>query len=204
MLIVSATIVFLQSFCALAHASATVDIQQVSGDSAQATFHSVDSTGCIVTDTFVSASVGEVHTPPGGPAEVHAASVGISQFDQCRGLLLMSAVGSTESDSFSFANDMSTASLTAMMPVDEFVSGTSFWVQVTIAWTGSGDSVHQVNNTHVRFPGFNAKTHFNGTSRQAQASGTVSDGQTNYTVGASIDVTDLEQTSVGQITVEHN
>src|SRR5262249_5721889 len=133
MLMVSAIIMFFQSLGALAHASATVDIQQVSGDSAQATFHSVDSTGCIVTDTFVSGSVGEVHNPPSGPADFQAVSVGISQFDQCRGLLLMSAAGTTDSGSFSFANDMSTASLTATIPVDEFVSGTNFQLEVTIS-----------------------------------------------------------------------
>lgn len=129
--------------------------------------------GCIITDTFVFGSVGEIHDPPGGPADFQDAGVGFSQFDQCRGLLLKSALGSTSSSSFSLANDLSSASLTARMIVDEFVSGTNFSVQVTIAWTGSGDSTHQVANSHIHLPGFNAKAHLDGNSRAAQASGSM-------------------------------
>jgi len=203
-LIVFVIVVFLQSLSASGQSKVAVTIEQVSGDSAVASFHSIDPSGCVITDTYVFGSTGEVHDPPGGPADFQVAGVGFSQFDQCRGLLLKTALGSTHSLSFFLANDLSSASLTATTIVDEFISGTSFPVQVTITWVGSGDSVHQVSNAHVRLPGFNTKTHFNADTRTALASGSISDGQTEYAVGVSVDFTELEQSTSGQITIQHN
>ena len=187
-----------------AGASASVDIEQSSGDSALATFHSVDSSGCVITDTFVVGSVGEIHDPPGAPAEFQGAGVAVSQFDQCQGLLLKAGLGGSHTVSFTLARDLSSATLSATVPVDELVSGTHFNVSVSITWTGSGDAVHQVSNTLVRVPGFTVHGHFNGTSRAAQAWGSVSDGVTNYAVGPSVDVTDLEQSSTGEVTVQND
>lgn len=65
--------------------------------------------------------------------------------------------------------------------------------------------MHQVSNGFVHLPGFNTKTHFNGNTRAAQASGSISDGQTEYAVGFSVDeLTFLEQTATGQIVIQYN
>ena len=194
----------LMGLASTADASAQVTIEQVSGDSALATFHSVDSSGCVITDTFVFASAGEIHDPPGGPAGFQVTGVAVSQFDQCQGLLLKTGLGTSNNMSFQLARDMSSATLSATVPVDELVSGTTFNVSVSLNWTGTGDAVHQVSNSHERAPGYTAKTHFNGTFRAGQASGSVSDGVTNYAVGPSIDVTFLEQSSTGAVSVQHN
>jgi hypothetical protein len=195
----------LMGLASTADASAQVTIEQASGDSAVATFHSVDSSGCVITDTFVFASVGEIHDPPGAPAEFQITGVGLSQFDQCQGLLLKTGLGSSRSAlSFQLARDMSSATLSATVPVAEFVSGTTFNVSVSLNWTGTGDAAHQASNSHERAPGYTAQTHFNGTFRAGQASGSVSDGVTNYAVGPSIDVTFLEQSSNGEVSVQHN
>jgi len=60
-------VVLLQSFSALGQSKVAVTIEQVSGDNAMAAFHRLDPSGCIITDTFVFASVGEFTIRQEGP-----------------------------------------------------------------------------------------------------------------------------------------
>jgi hypothetical protein len=65
--------------------------------------------------------------------------------------------------------------------VFDFVSGASFPVNVNVSWTGAGETFSVKQRSQETFPGFKVLKRFDGTGRAAAASGTVSDGTTNFT-----------------------
>jgi hypothetical protein len=201
-LIVVSLIVFAFATEPRANAAAQVAVGQSSGSSVIASFESLDASGCVITDTFVFADSGIFNNPPpGGPTPSIVAGIGISQFDQCSGLLTIAAAGSTDQVSLNIATDLSTATLTGTIPVDEVVSGTTLYLTVNMKWTATADIVHQVSNSHVRVPGFVAAAHFNGDLRDGLASGSVSGSGQEFTPGVSISA-QFEQLVEGQVSVQ--
>lgn len=63
----------------------------------------------------------------------------------------------------------------------DFFGGSSFDVFVDLSWLGVGNPVSQSSHFHSRSPGFIVNGRFSGTFRSAEASGSVSDGVTNFT-----------------------
>jgi len=160
------------------------------GKSADAFFSSSD--GCVFTDVFVFASEEIFQNPPGPSSASSGANLFISQFDACTGEQLLAADGfaSLADPDFQVARKLTSATLNATVNVFDFVSGTSFDVFVDVTWTGTGPLGRQNGNFHFHSPGCNFNSHFNSTFRSAEASGSVSDGATNFTpdpsLGASI------------------
>lgn len=184
-----------------AHAAAQVNVFRFSGSSVIASFHSLDASGCIITDTFVFASAGTIYNPPGGPNPSQVTGVSVSQFDQCAGVLTRAAVGSTSDVNFQIAKDLSSAALSGTVPLDDVVTGTTILVTVNLTWTGSGNTVHQVFHGHLQLPGFVENDLFNGDMQDGQASGVISGAGENFAPGASVSA-QLQQNTVGNITVQ--
>ena len=151
------------------------------GQTAEAFFSSIE--GCVATDVFVFAVDGSIKTGPGRPTVESTASIFISQFDVCTGTELLAADGFAvlAPGEFQIDQQLTAATLTATIEVFDFVSGTSFPVDVNVSWTGFGDTFSQKQRSHFTAPGFKANSRFDGTFRQATASGTVTDGTTNFT-----------------------
>jgi hypothetical protein len=145
--------------------------------SAFAGFDSFSPDGCI--ETFVEVDGTQSSTGP-------EADVFIGQFNNCTGTLLLSASGSASNPTFQVSNKLDSASLSATIPVFDYVSGSTFNVSVSTTWTATGPLAREIGSMHFQTKNFIENFHFNDTFRDASASGTVSDGTTNFTPSPSV------------------
>jgi hypothetical protein len=155
--------------------------------SASALFENNSSDGCVISETFVQAFNNLVR--PGNTA-TQTAFVSMQTYNDCTGEFLSGAFSQDFTGTLQFGSGLSTAAIvgTATM-VDEMTSNT-FSLSVNLTWQGYGATTSFLDNSHYRGPGFMLNTHFNGTTRGAAASGTISDGTTNLasspTLGANL------------------
>lgn len=113
----------------------------------------------------------------------------ISQFD-CDGNRFLSAdccaggafcpVELADQD-FQVSTKLDSATLNATFKCFDSVSGLSFNVDVDLNWAGTGGLSRGNGSNHSKTPGCTDNVHFNFTQRDAQASGSVFDGTTNFT-----------------------
>jgi len=151
------------------------------GQSADAFFSSTDQTGCIETFVGVFAEDGKIKVV-GQPAVTSQAFTFIDVFDFCTSTLVLSAFGSATLAPADFVmQKLDSATLATSIEVFDFVSGTSFTVDVSVNWTGVGDPSRVKEHFQIKSPTFKLNARFDGTSRDATASGTVADGTTNFT-----------------------
>ena len=157
--------------------SGSTTVFRFHGLSAFADFDSFSPDGCI--ETFVEVDGTQSGTSP-------TADVFIGQFNNCTGTLLLSAFGSTLNPTFQVSNKLDSASLSATISVTDFVSGSTFNVAVSVAWTSTSAIGHEIQTFHFHTKGFTENGHFNADFRDANASGTVSDETTNFTPSPSV------------------
>jgi hypothetical protein len=174
------------------------------GQFAEALFSSTDPSGCVVTEVFVAADDGRVKTGPGMPEVESVAFIFISQFDVCTQTQLLAADGFAvlAPDAFQIDRQLTAATLTATIEVFDFVSGTSFPVEVNVSWTGFGDTFSVKDRFHLKAPGFKVNSRFDGTFRDATASGTVTDGTTNFTPEPAV-FADMGSVKQGEVDIIH-
>jgi len=174
------------------------------GPSALATFS--NTSGCIVTNVFVIASDSRVRPAPGPGTTSSFASVTITKYDACTNTILLLAYGSafplTAAD-FDVSNKLASAALNVTVNLFDDVSTTTFDVDVGLGWTGTGPLSRQHTNSHFHTPGCIINSRGNGTSRTAEASGSVSNGATNFTPEASVDAS-IHQVKNGTVTIGCN
>jgi hypothetical protein len=173
------------------------------GQFAEAVFDTVDSSGCI--ETFVTVIAEDRRIKQAGPAEATLrAMVDLFQIDSCSGKLLLSAFGlaTLTPDQFQIDKQFNAATLNATIEVTDSLSSNTFPVNVSVRWTGSGDIVTVKNHDHLKEPGFKLNARFTGTSRNATASGTVTDGTTNFTPQPAV-VADMGSTKRGEVVIIH-
>lgn len=171
-----------------------------SGNSADAFFSMTDNSGCVVTFVGVFANQGKFQSPPGPGSTSSFADMFIDQFDFCTETSLLSAFGSISLDNGAFEIDRSltSATLNATIPVFDFISGTEFNVSVDLVWTGIGELSRGTFHSHFKSPGCIINERFNGSFRSGEASGTVSDGVTNFTPNPS-EFANLSSTKSGSL-----
>lgn len=174
------------------------------GQDAFAFFESFDSSGCIGTFVGVSAVDGSVKTGPGQPAVESSAFMFIDQFDFCTGISLISAFGSNPlvADEFQIDKNLNSATLNTAIVVCCDSSGTSFLVPVGVNWTGTGDPFRQKNHFQIKTPGFKLNFRFDGTFRNAEASGSVSVGGTNLTPDPAV-FAQMGSVKQGEVAIVH-
>ncbi len=151
------------------------------GLSAQADFDNLSPDGCIDTFVFVDGSQN-----PAGKQTFSSADVFIGKFNLCTNTPLLEASGFTLNPDFQIDKKLLSASLNTTISVTDFVSGNTFNVSVSMAWTSTSAIAHENSTFHFHTKGFTENGHFNAAFRDADASGTVSDGTTNYTPSPSI------------------
>ncbi len=182
-------------------AASTVFHSTFKGQSANAFFVGVDPSGCIETAVSIVAQ-DESLKVDGQPGVTSVAFLFISVFDSCTGTALVSAAGSAALAPNDFVvQKVDSATLDRSIDVVDFASGTSFAVDVSLNWTGVGDQVRAKIHSHVKSPSFRMNSRFDATSRAAMASGTVSDGTTNFTPVPTLDAT-LVNAKSGEVIVE--
>ena len=163
--------------------ASAADVYKFKGYSAAAFFSTTDPSGCIVTggSVFVFENISHRRPGPGSPT----ADVFIDLFkeDTCTGTGLLSASNLAPADivNFQVAGNLDSATLLATVPMFDFVSNTAFDLTVDLTWTGTSSLGHQNSQFKQNFEGCHINLKNNSAFRYAEASGTVSDGTTNFT-----------------------
>jgi hypothetical protein len=149
---------------------------------ADAIFSSTDPSGCVSTVVDLLASDGSTKSGSGRP-EATTTLIIVSQADLCTQTELIAASGRAvlAPGQLQIDNQLTAASLTATIEVFDFVSGASFPLNINVNWTGVGETESTKSRVHQTFPGFKVLKRLDRTFRHATASGTVSDGTTNFT-----------------------
>jgi hypothetical protein len=171
------------------------------GQSAGAAFESVDSSGCITTTVFVFAADGKVKID-GQAAVTSGAALVIDVIDLCNlKTTLVSAFGSATLAPDDFVmQKLDSATLDTSIEVFDSVSEASFTVDLSVTWTGVGDQFRTKGHSQVKTPSFKLNSRFDSTSRSATASGTVSDGTTNFTPDPALSAS-LDASKSGDVSV---
>jgi hypothetical protein len=167
----------------------------VKGHQAYADFSSIGSDGCTYTDTFIQ--VFDSVTTPGKTAS-QMVLTGITQYD-CSGNLVESAYN-TDPNTFApnftgsiqFGSGVSTATVNGTAVMYDSVTGAQFTSTINVTWKGYGPTTTYIDSSIIRSPGFYMNNHFHGSSRQAEASGVITDASgtnlaTPATLNASLD-----------------
>jgi hypothetical protein len=151
---------------------------QIKDRAANASFISVDPSGCVETFVFVFGSSETVKQGPGKPATGPLAVVQLSQYDFCNNTL-GEYFGFAEDATFEVSRKLDQAHLKATVPgfLDE--TGVEAPAVVDLTWTGAGELFSQTDRTRVKFPGSMLTQWFKGTFRPAQVSGSVTVGKQN-------------------------
>ena len=177
----------------------TVEVQNFRGPTVDAFFASTDPSGCIGTDVLLSASGNlQGHSTAGSEATVI-----VDRFDTCNGTELLTAFGSVELGEGDLVETrrLTSAALTTNVEVLDLVSGTPLTLAIDLHWSGSGDLLTGTSHSHERVGPFIFNSRFSGSFREAEASGSVSDGTTNLTPEPSL-FADISFANAGQVTVE--
>jgi hypothetical protein len=157
------------------------------GPTAIATF--INTSGCIYTETAVTATESQDRNEPGPGEHSSLAAVSISQFNTCTETPLYVAYGDTplSPGEFQISNTLDWATLNTTIPVFNEISGTTFDVSVNLTWTATGPITRQHGNEHLHTPDCIVNSHAERDQRLAQATGTVVYGGTNFTPEPSVD-----------------
>jgi hypothetical protein len=164
-------------------------------------FQSTDPSGCIVTDIRVFATQHYFQSPPGPGISEPFVSLDIFQNDVCTGVRLFQASGGTTANiDLQVNRHLNRATLSAIVPVFEGVSQTFLELDVDLAWTAVGPRTNQNHHEHFKSPGCHMMFRSSGVFRSAEASGSISDGATNYAPEAAL-VANIFSTKSGNVIV---
>jgi hypothetical protein len=171
------------------------------GPSAIASFSNISD--CTLTEVFVIASQFEQRDAQGPATSGSFASVTVSQFDLCADTLVLYAYGTASplaSGALQVSKKLDEAQLNTIVPVFDEISGRSFDLNVDLRWRATGPLSRQQTITHFHTPGCRVNSHSQGISRPAEASGTVSDGTTDFTPEASLSAS-LDSVKSGTVVI---
>ena len=151
---------------------------QIKDRAANASFSSVDPSGCVETFVFVFGSNETTKAGPGKPSTGPLAVVQLSQMDFCNNTI-GEFFGFAEDVAFEVSTKLDQAHLKATVPgfLDE--TGVEAPAVVDLTWTGAGELFSETDRSRVKFPGSMLTQWFKGTFRPAQVSGTVTVGKQN-------------------------
>jgi galactose oxidase-like protein/Kelch motif protein len=153
---------------------------------AQAFFQHTDEAGCLLTFVQVHGGTARyVDAPPTGTPNTPTPTLGllIFQFDECSFFVRFA---DTVSFTTQFRTDplLKTATLKGSASMFDLASAEAFSVTLDLTWTGYGDLIRDAGGHGS--PGFGA-SYGQSTVRFANATGTISDGVTNFTPNPSSD-----------------
>jgi hypothetical protein len=164
--------------------------------------------GSIETIAFLVAAEERLHNPPNVKSSGPFALVEIVKFDTstpCGRTLLMDAFGSVSlaDQDFQIDRQLTSAALNPItIPVQDSVSGGTFNIEVAMSWTGFGETAREKNRSQLLVSSLSFKSRFEGVFREASASGTISDGTTNYATFP-LDFAELDSIKSGEVDITH-
>ena len=187
----------------LSAASWAGNVFRIDQQVASGVFSSTDPSGCIFTQVSIFASDTILQFPPGPGDGSSNGFVSIVQSDFCTGgqvILLAEGLAPLADQDFQVTPTLDSATLIATVNVFDFVSGTSFALNVDMTWTSTGPLGRRNSHSHQSFSGCKTNVHSNSVFRPVQASGAVSDGVKNFTPGVS-DAADLSSDKSGNVDI---
>lgn len=199
------TIVVLAVALVLPYRSAAVPGQtshfKLTGLTANVFFDSFE--GCVETSASVTATSNRIKTV-GRPETTPSAFVSLFQFDNCSFTTLLSAFGFADlpPGAFEVKSNLISATLNTSIDVFDSVSNTTFPVDLSLSWTGTGALSVSRSHSIFRAPGFRENFMFTGASRSATVSGSVTALVTNFSPNPAV-FADLESVKQGDLQVFH-
>lgn len=169
-------------------ASSKVSVVNLRGPLVNASFTTFDATGCIETDTFVTANQPSYQQLPSKPVTTVVAGVSIYEYDACTDTTILQAAGDTEAfpaGSLQVSKQLDRATLVGTLTLTNIDTNATFDVDVNVAWTGTS-AIHRddVNSNDFYGGGCHVLDRWKGSGRTAEAAGSVSDGSTNFTAAS--------------------
>lgn len=192
----------LAAFGRPADASA-VSMFKFKGLGANASFSSVDPSGCILTSVDVFTAEATIQSPPGTRAPFSSTNIYLSRYDLCTDTLLLAAEGVKDlaEPELQISSRLQRASLNTTITMFDTRTGAPLDLSVSLSWLGVGSTSRQHSGFHFGDQVCRVVSRFKGTFRGAEVSGTVSDGVTNFTpevsVGASLVSSNSRDMSIG-------
>jgi hypothetical protein len=182
--LVSLAALVLSSAAVADAASGKVSVVNQRGPLVNALFTTFDPSGCIETDTFVTANKPSYQQLPGRPVTTVVAGVSIFVYDWCTDTTILQAVGDSEAfplGALQVSNQLDRATLSGTLTLTNIDTNATFDVDVNVTWTGTS-AIHRddVNTNDFYGGGCHVLNRWKGSGRTAAASGSVSDGVTNY------------------------
>ena len=181
----AAALVVLIPLSAAAAASDTVSVVNNRGPLVNAWFSTVDPSGCVETDTFVTANRPTYQQLPGRATTTTVAAVSIFEYDSCSDTVLLDAVGENDAvpaSALQVSKQLDVASLATTITLTNIDTGETFDTTVSVGWSATTDIARDHSNTNDLYGGgCHVLTRWKGSGRTAEASGRVSDGVTNFT-----------------------
>lgn len=166
-------------------ASGKVTVVNLRGPLVNAYFSSTDPSGCIETDTFVTAQMDTDQQLPGPGTTTGTGAVSIFQYDSCTDTSLLQAVGETDTlgaTNLQISRQLDWAWMHATIAMTNIDTGDAFDVNVDVSWVATSAITRDTENTNDRYGGgCHVLNRWKGSGRDAEASGTVTDGVTNFT-----------------------
>ena len=166
-----------------------VTVVNLRGPLVNAFFSSTDPSGCVETDTFVTANRPTDQQLPGRGTTTGIGAVSLFEYNACSDTVLLQAVGEKDTlraTEFQVSRQLDWAWLRTTITLTDIDSGDTFDVNVNVAFTGSSGIHRDTANSNDRYGrGCHVLNRWKGTGRDADASGSVSDGVTNFTPTAS-------------------
>ena len=163
--------------------------------------------GCLATDAFVQPF--ESLQMPGKAASTFVV-ISLSTFNFCAQQNTECASNTDPNTgaflfngTVQFGLDLTTARVTGTAPMFDSCTGASFTASVDVSWQAFGPTSTFFDSNHFRSPGFSVNSHSKGASRQAVASGTLTDAGGANRAASPTDNADVENDSSGTVILSH-
>ena len=156
-------------------ASAAVDISHFRGEGGVIQFDSFDPATCISTSGYIFATESRSQSDPGSPDAVTTASISLFQSNNCtyEALACVSGTVVLPDGAFEIAGHLGSATLNTTIEGYDCLTGNPESVSVAVAWIGEGEVTHGHNQSSYSYPGGRTVYRFNGQTRNAVASGSI-------------------------------
>jgi hypothetical protein len=158
------------------------------GLGANASFSSIDHSGCIQTNVDVFTAEAILQTPPGRGTPFSSVNLFISRHDLCTGTPLLAAEGVADLAEADLQIDsmLNWATLNTTISMLDSLTGNTFDIFVNLNWTGVVPVTREQTNIHFGDQDCRVLNHGVGTFRGSEALGSVSDGMENLTPEGSL------------------
>jgi len=152
--------------------SAFAQANRFQAHNADAFFYTTDASGCIQTSVILELG------------EDILLSIQLFRYDICQNQTLIDAVGRKEltKSELKYSGNLDSATLNTTVQLFNYMTNSTFDVSIDLTWTGTGE-IHKTrfHSTDSPSPGCHTNLLIQEAYRSASASGTVSDGTTNFT-----------------------